>query len=29
MGKAVAQHDEVYTELKKESNPAKPKDVRK
>lgn len=29
MEKAVTQHDEVYTELKKENNPAKPKDVRK
>ena len=29
MEKAMTQHDEVYTELKKESNPAKPKDVRK
>ena len=29
MEKEVTQHDEVYTELKRESNPAKPKDVRK
>lgn len=29
MEKEVTQHDEVYTDLKKESNSAKPKDIRK